>query len=41
MAKRMNTYQKTVQSLMSKLSSIGAEHDAEIHRRELIADDGA
>lgn len=39
MAKKINVYQKTIQTLMTKLSSVGAEHDAELSRRDAIGED--
>ena len=39
MAKKVNVYQKTIQTLMTKLSSVGAEHDAELSRRDAQGED--
>lgn len=32
-------YQKTIQTLMAKLSSVGLEHEAELSRRDLQQED--
>jgi len=38
-ARKVNVYQKTISTLMSKLNQVGAEHEADIGRREHAADD--
>ena len=39
MAKKVNAYQKTIQALMNKLSSMGAEQEAELLRRTALTED--
>jgi hypothetical protein len=38
-AKKVNVYQKTIQTLMGKLNTVGSEHHAELHRRDLATED--
>ena len=36
---QVNVYQKTIQTLMGKLNTVGTEHDAELHQRDMLAED--
>jgi len=38
-ARKVNVYQKTIQTLMAKLSSVGSEHESELQKRDLQAED--
>ena len=39
MAKKVNVYQKTIQTLMTKLAAVGSEHDAELDKRDAQGED--